>query len=181
MNIEEVDVVFKGEREKITENFSNLGTLGVFILLIVYSILLMEFKSFIEPLIILLTIPFSLVGSMLGLWITGKPLSFTALLGVISLMGIVVNNGILLIDYIKNAKKQGYTSKEACLNAVSLRFRPIMLSAITTVMGLLPLAASKSELFSPMAIALMSGLIVSTFLTMIVIPVIYMGAEQFRE
>jgi len=181
INLEGVEVVFEGEREKIGENFSNLGVLGAFILLIVYSLLLIEFKSFIEPFIILLTIPLSLIGSMLGLWIFGKPLSFTALLGVVSLMGIVVNNGILLIDYIKSAREQGYSSEDACVNAVSLRFRPIMLTAITTVMGLVPLAASKSELFSPMAVALMSGLMVSTLLTMLVIPVIYMFFDNIKR
>lgn len=181
INLEGVEVVFEGEREKIDENFSNLGVLGAFILLLVYSILLIEFKSFIEPLIILLTIPLSLIGSMLGLWIFGKPLSFTALLGVVSLMGVVVNNGILLIDYIKNAKEQGNSSEDACINAVSLRFRPIVLSATTTLMGLAPLAVSKSELFSPMAVALMSGLMVSTLLTMIVIPVIYMSLDNMKQ
>jgi len=142
---------------------------------------LVEFKSFIEPVIILATVPLSLIGSMMGLFISGKPLSFTALLGVVSLMGIVVNNAILLIDYIKDAKKQGYSNKDACINAVGMRFRPIMLTTVTTLMGLVPMAFSSSELFSPMAVVLMSGLLVSTLLTMIVIPVIYVALDNIKR
>ncbi|AOT70933.1 efflux RND transporter permease subunit [Geosporobacter ferrireducens] len=181
IDLDGVKIVFDGEREKIGENFSNMGALGILIFFLIYSILLIEFQSFIEPFIILLTVPLSLIGSMLGLWIFRKPLSLTALLGVISLMGIVVNNAILLIDYIKDARKQGDGSEEACINAVNLRFRPIMLSSITTLMGLVPLAVSASELFSPMAIALMGGLMVSTLLTMIIIPVIYLSFESFKN
>jgi len=181
MNLEGVEVIFEGEREQISEKFSILGVLGIFILLIVYSILLLEFKALTEPLIILLTIPLSLIGSILALWLFGKPLSFTALLGVISLMGIVVNNGILLIDYIKHAREQGFSSEDACFKAVGLRFRPIMLTAATTLMGLLPLAASNSELFSPMAVALMGGLLTATLFTMIVIPVIYLSLDNLKQ
>ncbi|SNT06329.1 Multidrug efflux pump subunit AcrB [Anaerovirgula multivorans] len=181
IDLDGVQIVFEGEREKIDENFSNMGVLGILILFLIYTILLIEFKSFIEPFIILFTVPLSLIGSMLGLWIFGKPLSLTALLGVISLMGIVVNNAILLIDYIKTSLKEGYSTEEACLNAVSLRFTPIMLSSITTLIGLVPLAVSSSELFSPMAIALMNGLMLSTFLTMILIPVIYLSLENYRN
>ncbi len=181
IDLDGVNVVFEGEREQIDENFSNLGILSVFILLLLYIILLIEFRSFMEPFIILTSVPLSLIGSMLGLLLFGKPLSFTALLGIVSLMGLVVNNAILLIDYIKGAKRQGYISEEACLNAVSMRFRPIILTTVTTLMGLAPLAFSGSELFSPMAIALMSGLLVSTFLTMIVIPVIYVSLDNIRN
>ncbi|MCG8499891.1 MAG: efflux RND transporter permease subunit [Firmicutes bacterium] len=179
INTDGVKVVFAGEREQIANNFMSLGVMGIFILLLMYIILLIQFNSFIEPIIILITVPLSLIGSMLGLFLFRKPLSFTALLGVVSLMGIVVNNGILLIEYIKEAKKQGYCAYDACVNSVSLRFRPIMLSTITTLMGLMPLAVSDSDLFSPMAITLMSGLLVSTLLTMLVIPVIYMAVDRF--
>lgn len=181
IDLDGVQIVFEGEREKIDQNFSNMGVLGILIFFLIYTILLIEFQSFIEPFIILFTVPLSLIGSMLGLWIFGKPLSLTALLGVISLMGIVVNNAILLIDYIKTSLKEGYSTEEACLNAVSLRFTPIMLSSTTTLIGLVPLAVSSSELFSPMAIALMNGLMLSTFLTMVLIPVIYLSLENYRN
>lgn len=181
VDLEGVKVVFEGEREQIKENFSNLGILGIFILLFLYIILLVEFQSFIDPLIILVTVPLSLIGSMFGLLLSGKPLSFTALLGVVSLMGIVVNNAILLVDFIKNAENQGCSIEEACLNAVGMRFRPIILTTVTTLMGLAPLAISNSELFSPMAITLMSGLLASTLLTLVVIPVLYASVNNIKQ
>lgn len=178
LNLEGVKLVFDGEREKIGENFGNVGILGIFMLFFLYIILLLEFRSFVDPAIILLTVPLALIGSMLGLLVCGKPLSFTALLGVVSLMGIVVKNAIILLDYINQARKDGYTIEDACLNAVGMRFRPIILTAATALLGLLPLAVSGSELFSPMAVALMSGLLVSTLLTMIVIPVVYASVKN---
>ncbi|MEN6348114.1 MAG: efflux RND transporter permease subunit [Syntrophomonas sp.] len=178
LNLEGVKLVFDGEREKIGENFGNVGILGIFMLFSLYIILLLEFKSFMDPAIILLTVPLALIGSMLGLLVLDQPLSFTALLGVVSLMGIVVKNAIILLDYINQAREEGYATEQACLNAVGMRFRPIILTASTALLGLLPLAVSGSELFSPMAVALMSGLLVSTLLTMILIPVIYAAVNN---
>lgn len=179
LNLEGVKLVFDGEREKIGENFGNVGILGIFMLFILYIILLLEFRSFVDPVIILLTVPLALIGSMLGLLVFGQPLSFTALLGVVSLMGIVVKNAIILLDYINQAREEGLATEDACLNAVGMRFRPIILTAATALLGLLPLAVSGSELFSPMAIALMSGLLVSTLLTLVVIPVVYAAVNDF--
>jgi multidrug efflux pump subunit AcrB len=133
------------------------------------------------PLLIFVTIPLSAIGSVAGLYITGQAVSFTALLGIVSLLGIVVNNAIILIDYIKKEKETGNSTKKACINASRRRMRPILLSTITTVIGLIPLAISTSQLFKPMAIALMSGLIVSTMLTLIVLPVfvsMFPGTKQ---
>ncbi|SET15093.1 Multidrug efflux pump subunit AcrB [Natronincola peptidivorans] len=174
-------ISFEGEREEIDENFSILGILALFSIFAMYIILLIQFHSFIQPLIILLTVPLSIIGSALGLFLLRNPLSFTAFLGIIALAGIVVNNGILIIEYINDARKEGYTIEEACLDAIDKRLNAIILTATTTVMGLTPLALSGSSLFSPMAIALMFGLIVSTFLTMIIIPVVYSLIEDLKE
>ncbi|SMP51034.1 efflux RND transporter permease subunit [Anoxynatronum buryatiense] len=173
-----VTVSFEGEREDIDNNFSHMGILGFFTLCLIYAILLVEFKSFRDPLLILFTVPLSMTGSVLGLWLLKQPLSLTALLGVISLMGIVVNNAILLMDHIKGSRCQGKKAEEACYDAVHVRFRPIVLSTITTIMGLMPLALSSSELFRPMAIALISGLLVATLLTLVVIPLLYQWMEE---
>lgn len=173
IDFESVEIAFDGEREKIQENFGNIGTLAVFSVVLIYVILLFQFKSFIQPLIILLTIPLSGIGSVLGIYLFKQPLSFTAVFGMVSLLGIVVNNAIVLIDYINFEAKQGKSIKEACLKATDQRFRPIILSSITTIMGLTPLVFSGSELFRPMAISLMSGLMVSTLLTLVIIPVVY--------
>lgn len=176
-----VQVSYDGERESIEEVFGVVGLLAVAAIGLIYVILVMQFNSFIQPLVILATIPLSLIGSVLGLYIFNKPLSLTAFLGIIALIGLVVKNGILLIEFINSARKDGATIDDACEDAVSKRFSPIMLSAATTVMGLLPLAISGGSLFGPMAITLMSGLIVSTFLTMVVIPVIYSMIETLIQ
>ncbi len=173
LDLKDVDITFDGEREKIQENFGNIGTLAVLAVVLIYVILLFQFKFFIQPLIILLTIPLSAVGSILGIYFLNQPLSFTAVFGMVSLMGIVVNNAIVLIDYINFGVNEGKSVKEACLIATDQRFRPIILSSITTIMGLTPLVFSGSELFRPMAISLMSGLMVSTLLTLVIVPLTY--------
>ncbi|WP_432409338.1 efflux RND transporter permease subunit [Wukongibacter sp. M2B1] len=176
-----VKVDFDGEREMIIENFGIVAILAMLAIFIIYVILVVQFNSFIQPVVISITIPLSLIGSILGLYLFKQPLSFTAFLGIIALIGLVVKNGILLIEYINDARKQGYGIDEACIDAVGKRFNAIILSAGTTIMGLFPLAISGSSLFSPMAVSLMSGLFVSTFLTMVVIPVIYSLIETFIE
>ncbi|MDK2820982.1 MAG: hypothetical protein PWP31_947 [Clostridia bacterium] len=176
-----VKIDFDGERESISENFGIVGILAILAVFLIYVILVIQFNSFIQPLVILVTIPLSLIGSILGLYIFNQPLSLTGFLGIIALIGLVVKNGILLIEYINDARKEGYEIDEACVDAVGKRFNAIILSAATTIMGLFPLAISGNALFAPMAVSLMSGLMVSTFLTMVVIPVIYSLIETFIE
>lgn len=171
LNIEDVNIIFSGEKDSINKNFGKLGAMGLIFILVIYIILLVQFKSFTEAFIILFTVPLAVVGSILGLYITGISLSFTAFLGMISLAGIVVNNGIVLIDCINSKILDGTPKNMACKEAAKERFRPIILSTLTTVMGLIPLTMMKSPLFTPMAVSLMSGLMVSTLLTIIVIPV----------
>lgn len=168
-----VHVVFDGEREKISEYFGDLGISAIFAVLMVYLILLFQFSSFLQPLIILVTIPLSVIGSIFGIALFRQPLSFTALLGIVSLAGIVVNNAIILLDFINAERREGKDIEAACRDAVDKRFRPIMLTTITTVIGLIPLAMGGSSLMVPMAVSLMSGLMVSTLLTLVVIPVVY--------
>lgn len=165
--------IFDGEREEIERNFGSMRMLFVLVVLLMYSILLIQFNSFINPIIILITIPLSIIGIFNGLFLAGKPLAFMVMLGIVSLAGVVVNNAILLIEYINDARKQGFSVELACKDAVSKRFRPIISTTMTTVMGLVPLYLSGNPLFDGMSIALMSGLLVSTLLTMIVIPTIY--------
>lgn len=178
IDLSQVKIAYDGERERIYENFGSMGILGMIAILLVYGILLFQFGSIVQPLIILLSIPLSVSGSVLGLFLLRQPLSFMALLGIVSLFGVVVNNAIVLIDYVNAYRKEEESLKEACLKAVRVRFRPIMLTTITTVIGLLPLVFSGSDLFRPMAISLMCGLMVSTLLTLIVIPVTYHAVEH---
>ena len=163
---------FDGEGEKIKSNFGNLGVSALMALLFIYAILLVQFKSYRHSFIILLTVPLASTAAVFGLFITNQPLSFTALVGIISLIGIVVNNAIVLLDYIGVKLEEGIDVDEACRMASVMRFRPIMLSTITTMIGLIPLVISNSELFKPMAIALMSGLLISTLLTLVFIPLV---------
>jgi multidrug efflux pump len=175
---EGVRISYAGEREEIIKYFGEVGVSAVFAVMIVFVILVLQFGGLRLPLLILLTIPFSAIGSVAGLWIFRQPLSFTALLGMVSLFGIVVNNAIILLDYIQYEIRQGQDALSACRQAVALRLRPILLTTATTVMGLLPLILSGSDLFTPMAISLMAGLIVSTFLTLVVLPVMYLLTDR---
>lgn len=173
-----VSIIFDGEREKIVQYFGDLGVSAIFAVMLVYIILLFQFGSFLQPLIILITIPLSVIGSILGLALFRQPLSFTALLGIVSLAGIVVNNAILLVDFINAERSESKDVNTACIDAVNKRFRPIMLTTITTVIGLIPLALGGSSLMVPMAVSLMSGLMISTLLTLVVIPVVYSIFEK---
>lgn len=176
-----VKVTFDGEREQVQKYFGAAGTLAGGAIFLIFVILIVQFNSFMQALIILMTIPLSLIGSIIGLLLFGQPLSFTAVLGIIALIGLVVKNGILLIEYINDARRQGDTIDEACVDAVNKRFSAIILSSMTTILGLFPLAISGSDLFAPMAVSLMSGLAVSTFLTLVVIPVMYSLFETYIE
>lgn len=171
LGMEDAKIVYEGEDNLIEENFGQVGVLGLVALAAVFVILLLQFKSFKMPLIIFITIPLSIIGSAAGLYLTNQPISFTALLGVVSLLGIVVNNAIILMDYILKERANGMEMQDACIAASLRRLRPILLSSITTVIGLVPLAVGQSQLFKPMAVALMSGLLVSTLLTLVVLPV----------
>lgn len=173
LDLDGVSVVFDGEGSKITTYFGGMGEAAIFIAFLIFVILLIQFKSIIQPFIVLLTILLSLIGSIWGLYIFKQPLSFTALLGMVSLMGIVVNNAIVLLDYINNERAKGKSIDEACMEASNRRFRPIMLTTLTTVIGLSPLAFSGSNLFVPMAVAIISGLLISSLFTLIIIPIVY--------
>lgn len=178
MDLNGVLYEFDGEREDIIENFGSVAKLALVAIFVIYIVLLIQFNSFIQPFVILLTVPLSVIGSIWGLIIFVQPLSMTAFLGIVSLIGLVVKNAILLIEFINDARKAGHSISDSCKDAVNKRFSPIMLGTITTVMGLIPLAFSGSELFAPMSVSLMSGLLVSTFLTMVVVPVFYSLFEE---
>ncbi len=168
-----VDIIYGGQDALMTSVFGGFAMALAVALVIVYIILLIQFNSFKQPLIILTSVLLSTIGAIIALKVFNQDLSFTVFLGIISLMGIVVNNAILLIEYIERARKHGHAIDEACVDAVDKRFRPIILTSATTIMGLIPLILSRSSFFTPMAISLMGGLIFSTLLTLIVVPVAY--------
>ncbi len=173
VNLGSVDLIYDGESSKIGTYFGNLGITAAFAVIAIFSILLVQFKNYRQSLIILLSLPLSAAGAIFGLFVMDQPISFTAMLGIISLIGIVVNNAIVLMDYINMERSEGLGVDDAAINASVARFRPIILSTVTTVIGLLPLMFSNSELFKPMSVALVFGLLISTFLTLVFIPLTY--------
>ena len=165
-----VAITYGGEGEESSDaNSAIMKALPVGLLLLV-TCLLAQFGSIRLTLIILLSIPMAILGIYPGLALSGKAFGFMALLGVLGLVGVVVNNGIVLIDKFLAEIKQGAKLEAALINAVTLRLRPILLSTLTTVLGLLPLAYSSSPLWPPLAWAMMSGMIFSTLLTLVVVP-----------
>jgi len=168
-----VSLLYDGEYKQIKDNFGILTRAALLALFLIYFILVFQFHSFIQPLVIFLTIPLALIGSILGLLLFRQPLSFMAFIGMVSLTGLVIRNAILLIAFINDARARGLAVEKACEDAVERRFRPIILSAVTATIGLVPLALSGSSLFVPLAIAIIFGLLVATLLTMVIIPVVY--------
>jgi multidrug efflux pump subunit AcrB len=173
MDLNGVNVLYDGEQKQIETNFTSLGIAGVLTILIIYLILFVQFKSFVQPLVIIYSLPLSLIGVIVGLLMCNMPLSLTAVMGIISLIGVVIRNAILLVEYIIEGRHEGLSIDEACIHAVSLRFRPIILSSVATITGLVPLALSHSTLFGPMSVTIIFGLASATFLTFIVVPVMY--------
>ncbi|MDR0357782.1 MAG: efflux RND transporter permease subunit, partial [Clostridiales Family XIII bacterium] len=173
-----------GEAEEMQSAFGDLGYALLLSLLIIYMILASLFESLIQPFIIMLAIPFALTGAFLGLFLTNTPLSLVAFIGIIMLSGIVVNNSILLIDFINQNRAVCATRDEAIINAGKYRFRPILMTTLTTCLGLLPLAlglGSGGELVTPMGVTVIGGLLFSTLITLVLVPVIYSGIDDFRE
>ena len=135
--------------------------------------LVLQFRSFLQPLIIFVAIPLSIVGSLLGLLLTGYSFSFTAFVGLTSLVGIVVNNSIILVDYTNQLRRRLLPLKEAIVQAAKTRLAPIILTVSTTIGGLLPLTLRGGTLWAPLGWTIIGGLLTSTLLTLIVVPALY--------
>ena len=157
-----------------------LLALGVAIFL-VYAVMVIQFNRFSQPFIILLSIPFCLIGVILGLMIFGSQISLIALLGIIALAGVVVNNAIVLVDYINFLRdEKGMELRPAIIAGCQNRLRPILMTTLTTLFGVLPLAFSKgngAEVYAPLGQAIFGGLLTSTLITLVLIPILYEGLE----
>jgi hydrophobic/amphiphilic exporter-1 (mainly G- bacteria), HAE1 family len=170
-----------GEREQIQESFKSLQMALILSILLVYMIMASQFESLWQPFVILFTIPLSIIGVIIILLLTATPLSVMVILGVIVLGGVVVNNGIVLIDYTNILRARGLSAYDAVITSSRRRLRPIIMTALTTILGLVPLAFALNEgaeLQQPMAIAVIGGLAMSTFLSLIIIPTIYLGLDS---
>jgi HAE1 family hydrophobic/amphiphilic exporter-1 len=157
----------------------SLGSLRLALLLaifLVYIVMASQFESFFYPFVILFTVPFGLIGVVMVLWVLGIPMNIMVFLGLIMLAGIVVNNAIVLVDYINQQRRHGFALNEAIKRAGQARLRPILMTTLTTVLGLMPMAlglGEGAEIRTPMAITVIAGLISATLLTLVVIPTVY--------
>ena len=170
-----------GQNEEIAVSFRSLLLAALLAIFMVYLVMASQFESFLHPLVILLAVPLGMVGVILALAATGTAISVVVLIGVILLAGIVVNNAIVLVDFINQRRKEGLAKHAAVIEAASVRLRPIFMTTATTVLGLLPMAlglGEGAEIRSPMAIAVIGGLSLATLLTLVVIPVLYVSLDR---
>ncbi len=171
-----IAVELAGSIEEQQESFGDMFTLLALVVLLTYIVMAAQFESFRDPFIIMFSLPFAFSGVFVALWLTGTTLSLIALIGAVMLVGIVVKNGIVLIDYINLNKERGASVKRAVISGGKSRLRPVLMTTLTTILGMFPMAmgiGEGSEIWQPMGIAIIGGLTLSTILTLIVIPSIY--------
>ena len=190
-----------GEYEEQQSTFGNLGIILILAQIAIFAVLVLQFRSILQPLIVFAAIPLAITGSFLALFLTGWSFSFFAFVGLISLIGIVVNNSIILVDYINQLRDEGEELISAIVKGSTRRFKPIVLTTITTILGLIPLATGFNinffTLFSefnpniyiggdnvifwgPLAKTVIYGLIIATFLTLIVVPILFFLATKLK-
>jgi multidrug efflux pump subunit AcrB len=162
-----------GELESREESFGGMQVAVIIALISIFAVLVLQFRSFVQPLIIYAAIPLAIIGSIWALLITGNTFSFTSFIGLTSLIGIVINNSIILVDFTNQLRKEGKSMAEALQIAGETRFIPIILTTLTTIGGLLPLTLRGGTMWAPMGWTIIGGLLVSTFLTLLVVPVLY--------
>ena len=169
-------VEYGGQYEQMIDTFITLGQALALAILLVFMVMASQFESLIHPLVIMVTIPLALIGVVIGFLVSGVTISLTSFIGFIMLTGIVVNNGIVLVDYINQLRRKGVEATAAIIEAGSTRLRPVLITALTTIFGMLPMVLDGSEgaeMRAPMAITVIGGLTAATFLTLFVVPSLY--------
>lgn len=170
------EIEFDGEDESTQEAMEQVMLMMVLGIVLMYLIMVAQFQSLLSPFIILFTIPLAFTGGFMGLWMTGNDISVIAMIGFVMLSGIIVNNGIVLVDYTNQLRRAGTEKRAALVEAGTTRLRPIFMTALTTVLGLIPMVVSGSmgsDMTRPMAVVTIGGLIYGTLLTLFVVPCIY--------
>jgi HAE1 family hydrophobic/amphiphilic exporter-1 len=171
-----VSVELGGQNDEMASSFRSLRLAVLLAVFLVYLVMAAQFESFVYPLIIMFTVPLALTGAVYGLFLRGLPVSVIAVIGAIMLAGIVVNNGIVLVDRINQLRRAGLDLAAAVRRAGAERLRPILMTTLTTVLGLAPMAlglGEGAELRAPLAVTVIAGLLLATALTLVVVPVVY--------
>ena len=180
----ELSVEIGGSYEDQQEMFGDLIMLLAMIIILVYIVMASQFESFMSPFVIMFSIPFAFVGVLLGLWVTGTPLGTMGMIGILILMGIVVKNGIVLIDYTILMRERGKSVAEASVIAAKSRLRPILMTTLTTVLGMVPMAIGQgegSEMGRSLGMVVAWGLSISTLVTLVIIPTVYASMASWQE
>ena len=163
-------------KEEQTKSFNSLYLAFIIAMLLVYTILATQFKSWVQPVIVMATIPFAIIGVIFGLAVTQLPFSLMTLISVVALVGVVVNDSLVLVDFVNKERERGVDRWNSLINAGTVRLRPIILTTITTIAGFMPIILSNASAvkdWKPMAVSIAFGLAFATTLTLFVIPVIY--------
>ncbi|MBH8600263.1 efflux RND transporter permease subunit [Thermoactinomyces sp. CICC 23799] len=179
-----VSVKLGGDIEQMNESFADLGKAMIVAVFSVYVVMLIAFGEATAPFTILFSLPYAVIGGLLGLWIAGQPISAPALIGALMLIGIVVTNAIVFVDRVQQMKKRGHNTVDALLEAGETRLRPILMTAFATIFALLPLALGYGEgaaMSQGLAIVVIGGLASSTFLTLFIVPIVYLFLSQLQE
>ena len=180
----ELSIEIGGSYEDQQEMFGDLIMLLVMIIILVYIVMASQFESFMSPFVIMFSIPFAFVGVLLGLWVTGTPLGAMGLVGILILMGIVVKNGIVLIDYTILMRERGNSIAESSVIAAKSRLRPILMTTLTTVLGMIPMAVGQgegSEMWRSLGMVVAWGLSISTLVTLVIIPTVYASMASWQD
>ncbi len=178
--LQPADLTFDiGQESQNQDSFKTLALAFPVLLIIMYLVLIIEFRSFLQPLLIFMAIPFSVFGVMFGLYITNNPISFFALLGFFALIGLSIKNTILLTDFANQSRRAGMNPVDAAVAAIKERIRPLFATSLTAVLSLVPLAIT-SPFWQGLAVVLIFGLLSSTLLVLTVFPYYYLGAEYLR-
>lgn len=162
-----------GEYKEQQSTFGDLGVILMLAQIAIFAVLVLQFRSIVQPFIVFSAIPLAICGSFITLYLTGWSFSFFAFVGLISLIGIVVNNSIIMVDYMNQLIREGYTKMDAIIKGAQRRFKPIILTTVTTILGLIPLTLKGTNLWSPLSLTIIGGMISSTILSLIVVPVLY--------
>ena len=180
----ELSVEIGGSYEDQQDMFGDLIMLLAMIIILVYIVMASQFESFMSPFVIMFSIPFAFVGVFMGLWVTGTPLGTMGMIGILILMGIVVKNGIVLIDYTILMRERGKSVAEASVIAAKSRLRPILMTTLTTVLGMVPMAIGQgegSEMWRSLGMVVAWGLSISTLVTLVIIPTVYASMASWQE